>query len=275
MDKGLILLVDDEPVVLQIQAAAVQQFGFETIIAETAEEGLSIARSHRPCLVISDVQMPGEGGFDFVDSMDRQGLKTMPVIFLTGYDDIEIVRGGLKAGGDDFVIKGGSVERLRNRIAFWMVSGFKELPSDLRRRALSGANAVKGDDYVKIENHMLADSALIKKVSAAMKKELVKLPKGFGTRQADRICFLGRLSKKIIDESDNFGDYIRFPDYVIGVVNQLNPSWRLEMWPLLKRFEDWTCDARFVLAGLEPLKEFNKYDWFADGFDPKVNDQSW
>lgn len=265
MDKGLVLLVDDEPVVLRIQAAAVQQFGFETLIAETAEEGIAIARAHRPSLVISDVQMPGEGGFDFVDSLEKQGLKTMPVIYLTGYDDIDIVRGGLRAGGDDFVIKGGSVEKLRNRIAFWMVSGFLELPSDLRRRALQAANSVRGDEFSHVEEHIRVDSEITGRVAARLARELAALPGDYGTRLVDRVCFLGRLSKTIIDESDSFGHFLRFPDYLIGTMNRLDPPWKRELWPLLQRFEDWACDTRFVLSGVEPLRQFQDYDWYMDG----------
>jgi len=199
MDKGLVLLVDDEPVVLRIQAAAVQQFGFETLIAETVEEAIGVTRAHRPSLIISDVQMPGEGGFDFVDSLEKQGLKNMPVIYLTGYDDIDIIRGGLRAGGDDFVIKGGSVERLRNRIAFWMVSGFTELPSDLRRRALADANAMKGDAFSHVEDHIKVDSFITERVSSRIAEEIAMMPEGYGLRLVERVCFLGgcrRLSSR-------------------------------------------------------------------------------
>ncbi|MFC4349803.1 response regulator [Kordiimonas lipolytica] len=265
MDKGLVLLVDDEPVVLRIQAAAVQQFGFETLIAETVEEAIATTRAHRPSLIISDVQMPGEGGFDFVDSLEKQGLKNMPVIYLTGYDDIDIIRGGLRAGGDDFVIKGGSVERLRNRIAFWMVSGFQELPSDLRRRALVDANAMKGDAFTHVEDHIKVDDAITERVSARIAEEVATVPKDYGMRLVERVCFLGRLSKIIIEESHTFGHYLRFPDYMIGAVNRVNPPWKRELWPLLKRFEDWSCDTRFVLSGMEPLKPFQQYEWYTDG----------
>jgi CheY-like chemotaxis protein len=265
MEKGLVLLVDDEPVVLRMQAAAVRQFGFETLIAETVEEAIRVVRAHRPSLVISDVQMPGEGGFDFVEALDRAGLKTMPVIYLTGYDDIEIVRGGLKAGGDDFIIKGGSVEKIRSRIAFWMVSGFTELPSDLRRRALGAANAIRGDEFSQVEDHIKVSDAMIERASSWMAEELIGLPEDYGSRLVERVCFLGRLSKTIIDHSESFGDFLRFPDYVIATVNRLDPPWRRELWPLLARFEDWACDTRFVLSGMEPLKPFQEYDWFIDG----------
>ncbi|WP_262691236.1 response regulator [Kordiimonas aestuarii] len=265
MDNGLVLLVDDEPVVLRVQAAAVRQFGFETLIAETAEEALMVTRKHRPSLVISDVQMPGEGGFDFVDALEKQGLKTMPVIYLTGYDDIEIIRGGLRAGGDDFVIKGGSVERLRKRIAFWMASGFQELPSDLRRRALLAANAVRGDAFRDVENHLVFNQGLVDRVVAEVKSELAPLTADFGVRLVERVCTMGRISKLIIDASEGFGDYVRFPDYFVTVVHTVQPGWARDFWPLLKRFEDWSCDTRFVLAGVEPLQPIQNYEWFMEG----------
>jgi CheY-like chemotaxis protein len=265
MDNGLVLLVDDEPVVLRLQAAAVRQFGFETLIAETVEEALMITRKYRPSLVISDVQMPGEGGFDFVDSLEKQGLKNMPVIYLTGYDDIETIRGGLRAGGDDFVIKGGSVERLRKRIAFWMASGFLELPSDLRRRALVAANAVRGDAFSDVENHLHFNQGLVERVVAEIQHELAGLPTDFGDRLVERVCAMGRMSKLIIDASEGFGDFVRFPDYFIAVANNSRSGWGRELWPLLKRFEDWSCDTRFVLAGVEPLKLIQDYEWFMDG----------
>lgn len=267
MRKGPILLVDDEPVVLQVHAAAVKHFGFETIIAENAEEGVNFVRSYRPAMVISDVQMPGDGGFDFVSNLDRAGLKTMPIVFLTGYNDIDIVRGGLKAGGDDFIIKGGSIERLRNRIAFWMAGGFSELPSDVRRRALMEANAEIGDEIENVEKHLELSQTTLEQVEARMAEELSALPSSYGKRLVERVCFLGRLSKIVLEESRGFGDLVRFPDYVIKINQKLDRPWSREIWPLLKRFDDWACDTRFVLAGVEPLKQFFDYDWYVEGIE--------
>lgn len=265
MRTGPILLVDDEPVVLQVHAAAVKQFGFETIIAENAEEALSYVRSYRPSMVISDVQMPGDGGFDLITGIDRAGLKSMPVIFLTGYNDIDIIRGGLKAGGDDFIIKGGSIERLRNRIAFWMAGGFSELPTDVRRRALVEANAEVGDEIDNVEKHLELSQSTMEQIEERMRAEIEPLPSTYGKRLIERVCFLGRLSKVALEESRGFGDLVRFPDYIIRVNQSLNLPWSGEIWPLLKRFDDWACDTRFVLAGVEPLKQFFEYDWYSDG----------
>ncbi len=267
MRKGPILLVDDEPVVLQVHAAAVKHFGFETIIAENAEEAIGHVRAYRPAMIISDVQMPGNGGFDFVGSLDRSGLKAMPVVFLTGYNDIDIIRGGLKAGGDDFIIKGGSIERLRNRIAFWMAGGFTELPSEVRRRALLEANAEIGDEIQNVEQHLELSQSTLEQVLERLQVELEAMPSIYGKRLVERICFLGRLSKLILEESRGFGDLIRFPDYVIKISQALDLPWSKDIWPLLKRFDDWSCDTRFVLSGMEPLKQFFDYEWYTEGLE--------
>ncbi len=267
MRTGPILLVDDEPVVVQVHAAAVKQFGFETIIAENAEEALSYVRSYRPSMVISDVQMPGDGGFDLIVGIERAGLKSMPVIFLTGYNDIDIIRGGLKAGGDDFIIKGGSIERLRNRIAFWMAGGFSELPTDVRRRALVEANAEVGDEIDNVEKHLELSLSTMEQIEERMRAEIEPLPSTYGQRLIERVCFLGRLSKVALEESRGFGDLVRFPDYIIQVNKALNLPWSGEIWPLLQRFDDWACDTRFVLAGVEPLKQFFEYDWYVQGLE--------
>lgn len=265
MKKGPVLLVDDEPVVLQVHAAAVKQFGFEVLLADTAEEALQIARAHNPSLVISDVQMPGEGGFDFIEALGKQGLKTMPAIYLTGYNDIDVVRGGLRAGGDDFIIKGGSVDILRRRIAFWMASGFSELPRELRRRALIKANAVKGDGFPGVKAHFDKETGVLERSRSRILDELGVLPSSYGERLVDRVCLMGRASNILIDESDRFGDLVRFPDHVDQIFRHLEVPWAKDMWPLFGQFEEWACDPRFVLAGVEPLKQFHDYEWYDEG----------
>ena len=262
MKGGTILLVDDEPVVLHVHAAAVKHFGFEALITDNAHDAIKIVRSHRPDLIISDIQMPGEGGFDFIEGLERRGLKNMPAIYLTGYDDIDVVRGGLRAGGDDFIIKGGPVEGLRHRIAFWMVSGFRELPSDLRTRALQAANSIKGDSFGGVESNFIGAPKLVTSVAKKISAELETLPAHYGKRKVDRICFMGRLSNLVINESDAFGDYVRFPEHMDAIVRQLDLPWTKDMSVFFKRFDAWSCDTRFVLAGVEPLKPFNKYEWY-------------
>ena len=267
MKQGPVLLIDDEPVVLRVNAAAVRHFGFDAITTESVEDGIEMVRAYQPALVISDVQMPGMDGYDMVDSLVRQGVKSMPVIFLTGYNDRSVLQKGLEAGGDDFVAKGGSIKILRKRIAFWMTTGFPELPKDIRRRALTIANQVRGAELADFLSETQLDKDIIERVGSRLADEMKPLNNGYGNRLVDRICYLGRLSCLILDESNRFGDYLRFPDYIREITNYLNTPWATDLWPLLKSFEDWTKDPRFVYAGNDGLRHFQDYAWFSEGHE--------
>ncbi|MFC3050709.1 response regulator [Kordiimonas pumila] len=262
MGNGTVLLVDDEPVVLQMHSSAVRHFGFEVLIAESAEEGIALTRKYSPALVISDVQMPGEGGFDFIASLVEQDLKNMPAIYLTGYDDIDIVRGGLKAGGDDFIIKGTSIEVLRQRIAFWMVSGFKSLPVDIRRRAIAAANAVSGDSFPGVMHHFRMESDIVSRISRRVQAELSTLPDTFGCRLIERVCFMARVTKVALEESADFAEYVKFPEILFRAVQSLDITWASGMASLYANFDDWASDDRFGEAGLVPLEKTMDYTWY-------------
>lgn len=259
-----IVLVDDEPMVSRLYSTAVGRMGFQAATANSAEEAIDLVREYSPSLVISDVQMPGMGGFDFAEELRAQSLKTMPIIYLTGYDDIEVIRGGLRAGGDDFLIKGGPIIAFNERANFWMGSGFMGLPDEIRRRALLSASQVKGDTMPPVRECVQLDEKILKAVVVQLGKELKTVmsngDSAYGVRQIDRILFLGRLSKLVLDYSPDFGDLIRFPDYVLRVVMRLKLPWRKEVPTLLKYYSMWEHDIRFIRAGVEPLAPFQNLE---------------
>lgn len=261
MSEISIVLVDDDPMISQLYGTAVARMGFQAATANSAEEAIDLVREFKPSLVISDVQMPGMGGFDFVTELKAQSLKTMPVIYLTGYDDIDIIRGGLRAGGDDFLIKGLPIVAFAERASFWMGSGFTGLPDEIRRRALAAAAKVEGDTLPPVRECVQLDENILRAVEYDIRKELKLVTNGggaevYGSRQIDRILFLGRLSKIILDYSKGFGDIIRFPDYIMRVVMRLKLPWRKEVPALLKYYSKWEHDIRFIRAGVEPLASF-------------------
>jgi hypothetical protein len=148
-----------------------------------------------------------------------------------------------------------------------MAGGFSELPVDVRRRALVEANAEIGDTIENVEQHLELSQSTLSQINDRMQTEMSNLPSSYGKRLVERICFLGRLSKITLEESRGFGDLVRFPDYVLKVNQSLDYPWSKEIWPLLKRFDDWSCDTRFVLAGVEPLKQFFDNDWYTEGLE--------
>lgn len=255
-----VLLLDDDPVIVRMYAAAVNQMGLNAIIAETVGEAIPLVISEKPCLVISDLEMPGEGGVEFAKECAERGFKTMPFVFLTGHDNIETVRSGLDVGVDDFLIKGLPIEKIRNRIAFWTASGFKGLPSDIRRRAILYAKSLKGDQLPSIANVVEMDEAIAKTVERQMRFELDAVSDDFGERYIERVVYLGRLSKIIIDQCEHYGDFIRFPDVLYAVTQRLDMAWKLEITFNISEFETLCRDSRFAGAGMVPLQNFQDYD---------------
>ena len=259
---GTVLLVDDEPVILRMHAAGVRQFGFDALLAENFDEALTSIKNHKIDLIISDVQMPGKGGFDLAQEVNVIAKKATPFLFLTGYDDLEIIRQGLKVGGDDFIIKGKPIDVLRKRVAFWMASGFQKLPDDIRRRALGSANRIQGDALNSVDTLIADERAVVHEALQRLRLELDFLPVSYGQKLVERICILGRGSKLVIDACASVGDYIRFPDYVYHTVAALGQPWSSDLAPLLKYFDTFVLDPRFLEAGVKPLMEIGHYDWF-------------
>ena len=110
-----LLVVDDEPNIVELLSASLRFVGFEVATASNGLEGLTAARELRPDLLVLDVMMPGMDGFELVRRLRSEGIDA-PVVFLTARDSTEDKVNGLTLGGDDYVTKPFSLEELVARI---------------------------------------------------------------------------------------------------------------------------------------------------------------
>lgn len=101
-----ILIVDDEPDILEILEYNLKNEGYDTILAKDGEEGLQKAKQYKPDLIILDVMMPIKNGMEVCKI-----LRSLPefnqtiIIFLTAVNDEFSHVKGLESGGDDFISK--------------------------------------------------------------------------------------------------------------------------------------------------------------------------
>ncbi|UOQ45824.1 response regulator transcription factor [Halobacillus salinarum] len=110
-----VLLVDDEPHIVQFLQLGLENEGFEV---KTASEGMSavtIAKDFQPHIVILDIMMPGIDGFEVCRMLKKNGLQAS-VIMLTAKDEVDDRVKGLTLGADDYVIKPFSFEELLARM---------------------------------------------------------------------------------------------------------------------------------------------------------------
>lgn len=125
-----ILIVDDDELLRRSLAFNLQQAGFETNTAASAEDALEMVSIAVPDLVVLDIGLPGMDGLDALRQLKRQF--EMPVIFLTARrrELDEVV--GLELGADDYVTKPFDVDVLIARIKAVLRRGIKadQLPSN-------------------------------------------------------------------------------------------------------------------------------------------------
>jgi two-component system OmpR family response regulator len=97
-----ILIVDDEPNIVELLSVSLRFQGFDVDTAATGAEGLDKAKVFRPDALILDVMMPGMDGFGLLRRLRADGIDA-PVLFLTAKDSVEDKVSGLTLGADDYV----------------------------------------------------------------------------------------------------------------------------------------------------------------------------
>lgn len=110
-----VLVIDDEPNILELLTAALRLSGFEVSGASSGAEALRAAADFRPDIVVLDVMLPDQDGFTVARRL-RAGGNPVPVLFLTARDGVEDRIAGLTAGGDDYVSKPFSLDEVVLRL---------------------------------------------------------------------------------------------------------------------------------------------------------------
>jgi two-component system response regulator MprA len=103
MSPPRVVIVDDEPGIVDFIHMGLAQEGIAVVAAATAAAGLRVVRAQRPDLVIVDVGLPDGDGFDLLAKIRSES--DVPVIMLTARGDVEDRVRGLDLGADDYVAK--------------------------------------------------------------------------------------------------------------------------------------------------------------------------
>lgn len=111
-----ILIVDDEKDMRQLIDLVLVNSGFQTIHAENGAEAYQVISRQAIDLVLLDVMMPGEDGFEVCKGIHAMTMDKVPIIFLTARDAKDDKVKGLMIGGDDYIVKPFTAEELVARI---------------------------------------------------------------------------------------------------------------------------------------------------------------
>ena len=129
-----ILVVDDEPSIVDAVATALRYEGFDVDEASAGREALRVVSEREPDLVVLDWMLPDLDGIEVGRRMRERGFRSA-ILFLTAKDAVENKVEALRAGGDDYVTKPFSLAEVVARVQAILRRTQSELPGDTLRFA--------------------------------------------------------------------------------------------------------------------------------------------
>jgi DNA-binding response OmpR family regulator len=104
--KLTVLVIDDDPVILELLRVNFEIEGFDVICATDGEDGLRRAQADRPDIVISDIMMPRRDGLQLLTELKADpSTEDLPVILLSAKAQKSEVQHGIDMGADDYITK--------------------------------------------------------------------------------------------------------------------------------------------------------------------------
>ena len=148
-NQKTVLIVEDEKNIVDILRFNLQREKFKTLEAYDGEEGLNLARTGNPDLILLDVMLPKMNGFDVCRQLRQEG-NNVPVIILTAREEESDKVLGLEIGADDYITKPFSMRELIARVG-----------ANIRRTAMAApaapekAMAVSGGLSINTDSHQV------------------------------------------------------------------------------------------------------------------------
>lgn len=103
---AVVLIIDDSPTELHLFQKMLEKGGFETLVADSGEEGIRKARSSRPDCILMDVVMPGMNGFQATRKLTQDAqTANIPVIMITTKDQETDKIWGMRQGAVEYLVK--------------------------------------------------------------------------------------------------------------------------------------------------------------------------
>lgn len=126
-----VLLIEDEPDIAEEIAKELTNLGYVVRVAETEAEGLAAARSDPAGLLIVDRMLKGRDSLPMIETLRSEGMR-VPVLVVSALASVDERIRGLKAGGDDYLIKPFAMDELAARVEALLRRSGDSRPTILR-----------------------------------------------------------------------------------------------------------------------------------------------
>ncbi len=128
-----ILLVDDDPIMLETLTRILKADGFDIITASNGIKAIEMLEQKQFNLVISDIMMPYMSGLGLLKILKEHYFNRIPVILISSLDKSEIILSALNMGADDFVLKPVNYSELKIRIKKYIALKSTDLQKETRQ----------------------------------------------------------------------------------------------------------------------------------------------
>ncbi len=145
------LIIDDTLTNILILKTPLINFGYIVDTAQSGKEGRILAKKNKPDLILLDIMMPGEDGFETIAKLKADSeTSNIPVIFLTAMSDIDSKLKGFELGAVDFVTKPFHKEEIKARVAL-------HIKLNIATKAMIELQAQKLKEIADAQTAMLQD----------------------------------------------------------------------------------------------------------------------
>ena len=172
-----ILVIDDDTSLRRVLEYNLEEQGYEVRTAADGEEGLELFAEQEPDLVITDLKMPGMGGFQVLSAVKERAPDTI-VIVITAFGDVETAVKAMKLGAYDYVTKPFNRDELK--LVVQKALELRELSAENRRLKEELGERAEFREIIGISRAMERVFAVIRKVADTEATVLVTGESGTG-----------------------------------------------------------------------------------------------
>ena len=127
INTARVLVVDDEPEITEIVETFLSESGYKVEVVNSSDNAVETARTFKPDVILLDIMMPGTDGYGVCQQLKSEPeFANIPIIFLTGKDRSDDMGRSFRSGGDMFIKKPFSCDRLLEIVNIVLMSTGKQ-----------------------------------------------------------------------------------------------------------------------------------------------------